>query len=82
MPRATIDPLIVNSPDEEPARHPRYDRTTRLFNLEEGRRPAGYVVASTRRQRVRRSRRVQRDPGSSTGLGSGSRRGERVAIPV
>ena len=46
MPRATIDRLIVNSPYEEPARHWRYDRTTRLFNLEEGRRPAGYVVAS------------------------------------
>ena len=46
MPSATIDRLIVNSPYEEPARHWRYDRTTRLFNLEEGRRPAGYVVAS------------------------------------
>ena len=46
MPSATIDRLIVNSPYEEPARHWRYDRTTRLFNREEGRRPAGYVVAS------------------------------------
>ncbi len=46
MPRATIDRLIVNSPYEEPTRHWRYDRTTRLFNLDEGRRPAGYVVAS------------------------------------
>ena len=46
MPSATIDRLIVNSPYEEPARHWRYDRATRLFNLEEGRRPAGYVVAS------------------------------------
>ena len=46
MPRATIDRLIVNSPYEEPTRHWRYDRPTRLFNLEEGRRPAGYVVAS------------------------------------
>ena len=46
MPSATIDRLIVNSPYEEPTRHWRYDRTTRLFNLDEGRRPAGYVVAS------------------------------------
>ena len=46
MPSATIDRLIVNSPYEEPTRHWRYDRATRLFNLEDGRRPAGYVVAS------------------------------------
>ena len=46
MPSATIDRLIVNSPYEEPARHWRYDRTTHLFDLQEGRRPAGYVVAS------------------------------------
>ena len=48
MPRATIDRLIVNSPYEEPARHWRYDRTTHLFDLVDGRRPAGYVVASGR----------------------------------
>ena len=42
----TIDRLIVNSPYEEPARHWSYDRTTRLFDLAEGRRPAGYIVAS------------------------------------
>ena len=46
MSRATIGPLIVNSPYEEPARYWRYDRTTRLFDLADGRRPAGYVVAS------------------------------------
>ena len=46
MPSATIDRLIVNPPYEEPAWHWRYDRTTRLFNLQAGRRPAGYVVAS------------------------------------
>lgn len=44
--QTTIDRLIVNSPYEEPGRHWRYDRETRLFNLEKGRRPAGYVVAS------------------------------------
>ncbi len=43
---ATIDRLIINSPFEEPQRHWRYDRETRTFNLEESRRPAGYVVAS------------------------------------
>ncbi len=42
----TIDRLIVNSPYEEAARYWRYDHAARLFNLEEGRRPAGYVVAS------------------------------------
>ena len=46
MPQATIDRLIVNSPYEEPTRHWRYNPATRLFDLEEGRRPAGYVVAS------------------------------------
>ena len=46
MARPTIDRLIVNSPYEEPAQHWRYDRTTRLFDLVPGRRPAGYVVAS------------------------------------
>lgn len=46
MPRTTIDRLIINSPYEEPQRHWRYDRKTRLFDLVEGRRPAGYVVAS------------------------------------
>lgn len=46
MARTTIDRLIINSPYEEPSRHWRYERETRLFDLVEGRRPAGYVVAS------------------------------------
>lgn len=46
MAQETIDRLIVNSPYEEPARHWNYDRATRLFDLAEGRRPAGYLVAS------------------------------------
>ena len=46
MPLTAIDRLIVNSPYEEPARHWSHDRTTRLFDLEDGRRPAGYVVAT------------------------------------
>src|SRR5208282_5986187 len=46
MARTTIDRLIINSPYEEPIRHWRYERETRLFDLAKGRRPAGYVVAS------------------------------------
>src|SRR5690606_13870726 len=46
MERRTIDRLIINSPYEEPARYWRYDRDTRTFSLAEGRRPAGYVIAS------------------------------------
>lgn len=46
MPRTTIDRLIVNSPYEEPRYHWRYDPATKLFDLTEGRRPAGYVVAT------------------------------------
>lgn len=46
MAKATIDKLIVNSPYEEPQKHWRYDRESRLFHLEEDRRKAGYVVAT------------------------------------
>ena len=46
MARATIDQLIVNSPYEEPAEHWQYDPVTHSFDRAEGRRPAGYVVAS------------------------------------
>ena len=46
MPQRTIDRLIINKPFEEPSLHWRYERETRLFDLEEGRRPAGYLVAS------------------------------------
>ncbi|OGA19788.1 MAG: type III restriction endonuclease subunit R [Betaproteobacteria bacterium RIFCSPLOWO2_02_FULL_63_19] len=46
MRKTTIDRLIINSPFEEPQRHWRYERETRTFDLAEGRRPAGYVVAS------------------------------------
>ncbi|MCX9082869.1 MAG: DEAD/DEAH box helicase family protein [Candidatus Methanoperedens sp.] len=44
--KSTIDKLIVNSPYEEPAHFWSYDRETRFFTLKDGRRPAGYVVAS------------------------------------
>ena len=46
MARTTIDRLIINTPYAEPERHWRYERETRTFDLVEGRRPAGYVVAS------------------------------------
>ena len=48
MPKRTrhIDQLIVNSPFAEPAKFWSYDREHRLFTLEDGRRPAGYVVAT------------------------------------
>jgi len=46
MAQTTIDRLIINSPYAEPERHWRYERETRTFDLAEGRRPAGYVVAS------------------------------------
>lgn len=42
MASTTIDRLIINSPYEEPARHWRYERESRLFDLVMGRRPAGY----------------------------------------
>lgn len=42
----SIDKLIINSPYEEPSRYWKYDRESRLFSKEEGRRPAGYVVAT------------------------------------
>ncbi|MEW6181731.1 MAG: BPTD_3080 family restriction endonuclease [Bacillota bacterium] len=44
--RNTINRLIINSPYEEPKQYWSYDRETRLFSLKEGRRPAGYVIAS------------------------------------
>lgn len=42
----TIDKLIINSPYEEPKYYWHYDRDTRTFEKREGRRPAGYVIAS------------------------------------
>ena len=46
VPQGTIDRLIINSPYDEPNQHWHYDRETRLFSLVQGRRKAGYVVAS------------------------------------
>ncbi len=44
--KTTIDQLIINSPYEEPKQYWSYERETRSFNRKEGRRPAGYVIAS------------------------------------
>ncbi|MBV6518339.1 MAG: type III restriction endonuclease subunit R [Candidatus Brocadia sp.] len=41
-----IDKLIINSPYEEPRQYWEYVRDTREFVRQDGRRPAGYVVAS------------------------------------
>ena len=45
-PAATIDQLIITSPYNEPIEHWKYDRETRRFTREPGRRPAGYIRAS------------------------------------
>ncbi|MBM3897024.1 MAG: type III restriction endonuclease subunit R [Thaumarchaeota archaeon] len=42
----TTDHLIINGPYEEPTQHLKYIREIRRFELVEGRRPAGYVIAS------------------------------------
>lgn len=44
--RSEIRPLIINSPYEEPKKYLQYNYQTRLFQLIEGRRPAGYTIAS------------------------------------
>lgn len=44
--KSTIDKLIINSPYEEPSKYWGYERDNRSFTLNNGRRPAGYIVAS------------------------------------
>ncbi len=46
MSASGITHLIINSPFAEPKRHWHYQRETQKFSLKEGRRPAGYVIAS------------------------------------
>ncbi len=41
-----IDKLIVNSPYREPEHYWQYDRETKQFDLQGGRRPAGYLTAT------------------------------------
>lgn len=42
----SIEKLIINSPHAEPTEHWFYDRENRDFYIKEGRRPAGYVMAT------------------------------------
>ena len=44
--KVVIDKLIINSPYEEPQRYWLYDRENLIFHLMDGRRPAGYIIAS------------------------------------
>lgn len=46
-----IRKLIINSPFKKPSIHWHYNRETRQFEEKEGRRPAGYVVASSDSQK-------------------------------
>ncbi len=46
----SIDKLIINSPHEEPKHHWFYDRENRDFSIKNGRRPAGYVMATPNSQ--------------------------------
>ncbi|HUT52639.1 MAG TPA: DEAD/DEAH box helicase family protein [bacterium] len=46
MDKGKIDRLIINSPFTEPSYHWHYESETKRFKLEEGRRPAGYVIAT------------------------------------
>lgn len=48
MGKFVIDKLIINSPYEEPTLYWKYNSYTRLFEKENGRRPAGYLIASER----------------------------------
>ena len=46
MEQSSIDQLIINKPFEEPAEHWSYNRERRTFSRPQGRRPAGYLIAS------------------------------------
>ena len=52
MEREKPDRLIINSPYEEPSRYWKYNPASGLFRLEDGRRPAGYLIASDKSQRA------------------------------
>ena len=45
-----IDKLIINSPHEEPYHYWFYDRENRDFHIRDGRRPAGYLMATPNSQ--------------------------------
>ena len=46
-----IQHLIINNPYEKPNKHLKYNREERKFELVEGRRPAGYTIASEESQK-------------------------------
>ena len=46
MDNSKIPKLIINSPYHEPKKHWHYDRQKQRFYEVEGRRPAGFVIAS------------------------------------
>ena len=43
-----IEKLIINSPFKEPDKYWKFDKTIKEFVLKEGRRPASYIIASSR----------------------------------
>ena len=43
-----IKKLIINSPFKEPDQHWKFDKTIKEFVLKEGRRPASYIIASSK----------------------------------
>ena len=67
----TTDHLIINSPYEKPKQHLNYNREIRKFELIEGRRSAGYIVASEHSESFD-------DPGIFVGLELANRIRERV----
>ena len=62
MEQTTIDRLIINSPYDEPSQHWSYNREKRTFSLDDGRRPAGYVVATAGSKAFDDPGSVRRDP--------------------
>ena len=71
--KSQIDQLIINSPYEEPAEYWSYDREVRMFERQDGRRPAGYVVATP-------GSKAFDDPGVFGELPQVNRLGLRVAM--
>lgn len=57
MASSGIDHLIINKPYDEPSRYWRYDAPSMSFKLADGRRPAGYMVASS-------NKKIINDPGT------------------
>jgi len=73
MGKFVIDKLIINSPYEEPKLYWKYNDGTKLFELTEGRRPAGYITASG----IEKNRSFE-DPGEFHEIGLVNQIRERV----